>query len=351
MFAARDGLTERCSREWVLDQERSTDRLQVLDGLRATSILLVLACHMLPLGPKILQLNYSAGAMGMSLFFSLSGFLIVSTLLHNPNVPEFLVKRAVRILPLAYAYLIFVYTIVWFDPSAAFWTSTFFVNYLPNYFVGGLNAHFWSLCVEVQFYLAVAVIVLMGGRVGLWSLVPICLLITLIRVHEGAYIAIQTHLRVDEILIGGCVALFYHRSGRWSVRFPTVLAFLAAALWFLSSTVWMQWFQYFRPYATGLMLAIVLCHKDTALAFVLRSRAMRYIATISYALYIIHPLTLHGWLGQGPKLDMYLFKRPISFLITFVAAHLSTFYWEKMWMRAGRNWIRGRKAQLANPAV
>ena len=334
-----------------MNQAQSTDRLQVLDGLRAISILLVLGCHMLPLGPKILQLNYSAGAMGMSLFFSLSGFLIVSTLLHNPDLHEFLVKRAVRILPLAYAYVFFVYTFIHFDPSAAFWTSTFIINYLTSYFVDGLNAHYWSLCVEVQFYVAVALIVLFGGRTGLWSLVPLCVLITMIRIHEGAYIAIQTHLRVDEILVGGCIALFYERSAKWDIRFPTTLAVLAALLWFLSSNPWTQWFQYLRPYATGLMLGIVLCHKDTLLANVLTSRPMRYIATISYALYVIHPLTIHGWFSQGPKLEMYLFKRPISFLMTFAAAHLSTFYWEKKWMQAGRNWIKWRRARLAKSIV
>jgi peptidoglycan/LPS O-acetylase OafA/YrhL len=61
----------------------STARLPVLDGLRAISILLVLAAHMLPLGPKVLRLNETAGPMGMSLFFALSGFLITSGLREN----------------------------------------------------------------------------------------------------------------------------------------------------------------------------------------------------------------------------------------------------------------------------
>ena len=53
----------------------SAHRLPVLDGLRAISILLVLAAHMVPVGPSVLGLNYTVGAMGMSLFFALSGFL------------------------------------------------------------------------------------------------------------------------------------------------------------------------------------------------------------------------------------------------------------------------------------
>src|ERR1700677_5011163 len=95
----------------------TTDRLPVLDGLRAVSILLVLASHMLPLGPKILQLNLTAAAMGMSLFFALSGFLIMSGLRHNPDVLEFMVKRLSRIVPLAYAYTFFVFYFLDYDPK------------------------------------------------------------------------------------------------------------------------------------------------------------------------------------------------------------------------------------------
>ena len=64
------------------------NRLFVLDGWRAISILLVLATHLLPLGPKRLQLNVTSGTMGMSLFFTLSGFLITQQLHARRNVPD-----------------------------------------------------------------------------------------------------------------------------------------------------------------------------------------------------------------------------------------------------------------------
>src|SRR5262245_254334 len=163
----------------------SANRLPVLDGLRAISILLVLAAHMLPLGPKFLALNYSAGGMGMSLFFALSGFLITSTLLHNSDVCEFLIKRLARIVPLAYAYALIVFTVVIFDPKAAFWTSTFLVNYLTEYMVAGLNNHFWSLCVEVHFYLAIAAGVLIWRKNAIWIVWPACLIITALLINEG----------------------------------------------------------------------------------------------------------------------------------------------------------------------
>ena len=87
---------------------------------------------MLPLGPKLFRLNETTGAMGMSLFFSLSGFLITSQLRHNADVHEFLIKRLSRIVPLAYAYIFLVFSVVHFNPSDMLWTASFLVNYFPQ---------------------------------------------------------------------------------------------------------------------------------------------------------------------------------------------------------------------------
>ena len=325
----------------------SAGRLPVLDGLRAISILLVLASHMLPLGPKMFGLNYTAGAMGMSLFFALSGFLITSTLIHNSDIWEFLVRRLARIIPLAYAYTFIVFTFVYFDPKIALWAATFLINYFPQYMIVDLNNHFWSLCVEVHFYIAIALIVLTCGKRGIWLVWPACLIVTGFRINDGAYLAIQTHLRVDEILAGACVATVYRSSWASFARYPTALATITATLWFVSAHRDAEWFQYLRPYATASMLVAVLCHGDTLLARLLGSRPMRYVAAISYALYVVHPLTIYGWLNQGTIVERYLLKRPISFLMTFAAAHVSTFYWERFWMQAGRNWIQARRIRLA----
>jgi peptidoglycan/LPS O-acetylase OafA/YrhL len=108
----------------------NTDRYYVLDGLRAISILLVLACHLLPLGPAVLRFNEAAGAMGMSLFFALSGFLITSRLLNNTDVIEFFTRRLARILPLSYTYTLIVFTVIYFSPVHILWTDLFTIHWL-----------------------------------------------------------------------------------------------------------------------------------------------------------------------------------------------------------------------------
>lgn len=326
---------------------KSSDRQPALDGLRAISILLVLAAHMLPLGPKPLQLNWAAGAMGMSLFFALSGFLIATVLLHNPDVLEFAAKRLGRILPLAYAYLVLVCVVLQWDPGAFLWTALFLANYVPGQF-NGYNGHFWSLCVEVQFYAAIGLVVLVGGRKAIWIVWPACLIITAMRVGEGAYIHIQTHLRVDEILAGSCVATIYNSSWKGRLPFQNATVAVAVTAWFLSASPHFGWVQYFRPYATAAVLATVLCHDNTALARLLASGALRYVATISYALYVIHPLTVHGWFNQGSAFERYFLKRPLSFAMTFIAAHLSTYYWERPCQDAVAKWIRDRRLRRSH---
>jgi peptidoglycan/LPS O-acetylase OafA/YrhL len=323
----------------------AAERLPVLDGLRAISILLVLACHMLPIGPKSFELNETAGAMGMSLFFALSGFLITSGLKQNLSTYEFMLRRLSKIIPLAYGYTVLVFIFLTLDPGALFWTDVFVVNYVHQY-LNSYNSHFWSLCVEVQFYFAIAAAVLLAGRKGLMGVWPVCIAITAIRIGQHTYINIETHLRADEILAGACLATIFNVSWIGRVRFVVVFFCGAAALWFLSANPFTGWLQYLRPYATALLLAAALCLPDRRLSQFLSSGPLRYVATISYALYIIHPLTIHGWWNDGSAFVRYLLKRPISFAMTFATAHFATFYWEQTWTRAARQIIRKRRDAL-----
>jgi peptidoglycan/LPS O-acetylase OafA/YrhL len=323
--------------------KHSDDKLPVLDGLRAISILLVLACHLLPLGPKVLRFNETAGAMGMSLFFALSGFLITAGLIKNPRIDEFLIRRLARIIPLAYAYTFVVFLILSFNPKALFWTDLFVINYLTQYLGTGWTDHFWSLCVEMHFYSAIAIAVLTGGRKAIWVVWPACLAVTLLRVNAGAYIAIQTHLRVDEILSGACVAtLHFNRFGKFKGSLAVLV--LAALFWAVSAWPLLDTFQYFRPYTTAFLLITALAYGAANPATLLASRPMRYIATISYGLYVIHPATAHGWMNEGSTATRYLLKRPISFALAFMLAHLSTFYWESRWQSAARRWLEARRS-------
>jgi peptidoglycan/LPS O-acetylase OafA/YrhL len=307
----------------------SQERIAALDGLRAISILLVLAAHLLPLGPKPLQLNATAGTAGMSLFFILSGFLIARAAAVE-SARSFTVKRLARIVPLAWLY-IGVLALIHGSTGQQLTAELLFVlNYVPD-LIRPETAHLWSLCVELHFYVAVALIILVDRR-AIILVVPFCLGITALRISEGIPYSIMTHLRVDEILAGACVAI---APRRWLAR-GSGLGSGAALLLVAASHPDAGALAYLKPYAAALILTSLLAVPEGRVAQLLSSKSLGYVASISYALYVIHPLTAHGWWNAGSLAERYLLKRPLGLAITFALAHLSTFWFERWWMRLAR---------------
>lgn len=315
------------------------DRLDVLDGWRGISILSVLACHLLPLGPKAWQLNAAAGPFGMAIFFALSGFLITRALLHD-NVRSFLIRRACRILPLAYAFFLIALTIEG-RPLADYAAYYGFVMNYQHGLLSELTSPLWSLCIEVHFYLFVALLVALAGPRSLWLLPALALVVTAARVSVGAYGSIKTHLRVDEILAGATVALIHAAPAGAAVRgaIARVHPLAWVLLLFACSHQLGGPLMYLRPYASAAMVASTLWRPGPA-PRLLTSRVLKYCADISYALYVFHPVLRVGWLGSGGKVELYLLKRPLGFVLLFAAAHLSTFQYERRWIAWGKKQAR-----------
>jgi peptidoglycan/LPS O-acetylase OafA/YrhL len=78
-----------------------------LNGLRGVSIIIVLMAH-LHLSRNSIYLRCFNGALGVDIFFVLSGFLITSICLKeykltgNLSLKNFYVRRILRIIPVAY---------------------------------------------------------------------------------------------------------------------------------------------------------------------------------------------------------------------------------------------------------
>jgi len=326
-------------------------RYPVLDGWRGISILMVLAAHQLPLGPYRWGLNHAAGLLGMSLFFTLSGFLITMSLIFRPMVKPFLIRRICRILPLAWLFLAIALPLGGAEPLQYASHLLFFVN-SPGLDLTPWTDHFWSLCMEMQFYLVIAFLFGWLGQASFKLLPVMALAVTLNRATHGITDSIFTLYRVDEILAGACLALLVHR---WNQQpdglrdilprraFPWVASGLLGLL-LLSCHEWGGVLQYLRPYvAASLVGATILASAmDIGPGRVerfLTQRWLGYIGQISYAVYLLHPLAAYGWLGSGDSIVRYA-KRPLVFALTFGLAHLSTFYYEARWMKWGKAWSR-----------
>jgi peptidoglycan/LPS O-acetylase OafA/YrhL len=337
-----DGFNDPSAPKETSGESTHHRRLEVLDGWRAISILLVLATHMLPLGPRAWSINTSAGVAGMALFFTLSGFLIVTTLYRNPSVPSFLIRRLCRIVPLT-----ILATMVYLITQGKSWEYypahlLFYLNYDASH-ITEHTVHFWSLCIELQFYALAATLAAVLGVRGLLLLPVVGLAVTIFKVQGGHTRSNMTHLRADEIMAGAVLALIWNgelgslgRSLRSAIQ--TIPTPVWAVLYFSSCLEIAGPMRFLRPSLAGALVGSSLLSPERANP-ILTLRAMRYIAEISFALYVIHPLTMYGWLGSGNTVVRYL-KRPICFLLTFALAHLSTFSYERRWIALGKRWAR-----------
>ena len=69
------------------------------------------------------------------------------------------------------------------------------------------TSHFWSLCVEVQFYIGIVFLLLITGTRIFIALQAISFIITIYRYLNNAEIDINTFYRIDELLAGCILAI------------------------------------------------------------------------------------------------------------------------------------------------
>jgi peptidoglycan/LPS O-acetylase OafA/YrhL len=316
---------------------QSLPHVRALDGLRGLAVIGVLLYHLgLPWMP--------GGFLGVSLFFTLSGFLITSLLLAEEarvgsiDFTSFWVRRFRRLLPAAWmgVALAVVSTAAAGeadqlrrlpgDAAAALAQMSnwrFIVisdTYTSSYQAPSPLLHYWSLAIEEQFYLLlpvlVALLVRRRARRRTWCAVigtllagSVALTLTLYDPFNTGRVYFNTGTRVGEILAGVLLAVVYgrwwtrppeERAGRWLARggaaarmvrwFVPIAALTATvALWVRVSTddLWLYRGGLFAVAAVScaLVAGVLLDGPATRL---LSSRPLASMGLISYGVYVYH---------------------------------------------------------------
>src|SRR3974390_2458127 len=282
-------------------------RIPSLDGLRAISILLVVAGHWA-------ELRYHsdvAGAfanLGVRIFFIISGYLITTLLLKEHertstiSLREFYVRRAYRILPAAMAFMIPVFIIFW--PELRWYHVAAALLYVANFdwahpwFLG----HLWSLSVEEQFYF------LWPGVLKKWHRHRVAILVGVVAfapLYRAACHLAGLHGRADEtfpavadILAMGCLLAVFAKS------MPQIRISWACAMIFpvVLVPVYMGVLQF---HITPLMLVVLwpvmhlsiaglLLHVVQRPYRILNLQPVVWLGKISYSLYLWQQLLVYG---------------------------------------------------------
>ena len=296
-------------------------RVAQLDGLRGLAILLVLAGHARGVGLPF------GGAIGVTLFFVLSGYLITGLLVRElrergtVSLRGFWLRRVRRLAPAMLVFLpaaAVLKVVIQGEPPWLLWQMLAWVP-VSNVSRGlGIQefwplGHLWSLAVEEQFYLLwPAVVGLLWARTRLPRAIGLLLaavvawraLVLLAGFTDWAYFGPDTN--AFALVAGALLAVLpsgRHPDHPLRRRSPsavvTALALLVlialAALPPGTPALWME-----LPAA---LLAVVIVAGAPSLA-VLGAPPLRFLGRISYGLYLWHPLfvsesrpALLNWVG------------------------------------------------------
>ena len=347
-----------------------------LDGLRAVSVLAVLAFHHYFIGGH--EQGFAPGGfLGVEVFFVVSGYLITSLLLaerretRTVSLRRFWMRRARRLLPALFAMLAIVvlYALLFLPDSinklkadslaALSYTSNWWLvishqSYASEAGRPALLKHLWSLAIEEQFYLIWPPLLLLGLRkLGRKSLLRTMLIVAFASSVLMAVVAsgsinsayYSTYTRLSGLLLGSAMAFFFApyqirgRAGRGARA-----ALDLAGLFGLLVLLW-AFAHYTFPTSTAGDLSVFrggFLLVDLATLFVIASvvhprsdtgpilgcRPLRWIGVRSYGLYLWHypifcitrpglDIPLHGWPLAGLRL-----------VLSFGAAELSYKYVE-----------------------
>jgi peptidoglycan/LPS O-acetylase OafA/YrhL len=310
--------------------------------------------------------------------FVLSGFLITGILYDSQQKPhryrDFYIRRTLRIFPLYYAVWIAILVLApvaqWqWNWRWALWPAylgnyaRFFFLHLPgdpyrfsritfgplgNSLSGGpmhlYIGHFWSLCVEEQFYLIWPFVIYRVRRRE--TLIKICagviVLMPLLRwllsrilspslLHmEFFYRSLPT--RLDALLIGGLIALCLRGPEQNFVRrirrpLLALSAFLFVVLYLVSikllklplegsASNWVAilGFTLIDLFAGALILECI--HPGSLLSRILSFRPLRALGIISYGFYVYHDL-LHDFYSYAAIRYFGSYAYPATLLIAF----------------------------------
>jgi len=150
-------------------------RVTYLDGLRGIAIVSVLLYHLIARWPEYINFNFfgesifNYGWLGVQLFFMISGFVISMTLERSENIKLFFINRWIRLFPAMFIATVIIYFssfILDFRPAGkpSIWDLlpglTFISHEIYNLFfsfsINSLEGVFWSLYVEVIFYVIIS---------------------------------------------------------------------------------------------------------------------------------------------------------------------------------------------------
>jgi peptidoglycan/LPS O-acetylase OafA/YrhL len=335
---------------------RQTTKNLSIEGLRGFLAGSVLFFHVYEMGAKTgfypgtkNPIATNLGAYVVAIFFCVSGYLILQTLVGKYSISEFFKNRIARIYPVFLLLHIAMFTAgPWFGYEwmgklrdhpgaylASFFSNLFFLPGLLNLPIAQKNA--WSLSFEALFYILAALSYWSLLRIKTWPgrsiLAAVCCLAALV-------IAMQP---IGAFFLIGVVVFKLVKAGRLPIinSLAAVAAFAGGLIAFPTLIAASMVF--------GAVFFAAAVKGHGILGRFLSSNPMRLMGKISYSLYLTHPFALEPMriLLMKSSGHIHPIAAGVCFLVLGPAtatcvSYLSFVFIEKKLTRALREWWAGR---------
>jgi peptidoglycan/LPS O-acetylase OafA/YrhL len=368
-----DESISRRVRAWLWPETGSASPIPSLDGLRAVAVLLVLMFHAwfeipgyIQPGELPQQFPIFYGRTGVQLFFVLSGFLLfipyarwIFGLQRQPDMTLFYKRRILRVCPAYWASLLFLMVVNPFTTPDVIdgIAHAFFLANISRDWVYSINPVFWTMSIEVQFYLllpllaialrvlsrrigtAAATVIMIFGMAGLAAGtarlegVPAVQALTFAPIMTGQssvwyWLAVFgsgiacsiLYVYLTQVVVLGTRQMSILRTAATLTFVAGLLAAFAMA--FIPGldrlpikTVLFGWAY------TGILFGLLFGEPILRLLF--ESRPLRFIGLISYSFYIWHSVVMavaDWWLPVPPTIQEHVVLKLIVGLVLSVPA-------------------------------
>ncbi len=356
----------------------NTKKLPSLDGLRAVSIALVIFSHVVFYSDFNAKTNF--GAVGVEIFFVISGFLITTLLLKERlltgkiSLRLFYIRRALRILPVVVLFLI---TLIVLNrifqlgiSNISFFASFFFVRNLPiPKTTDWYTSHFWSLGVEEQFYLVfpfllASVSITKYKRFILLLIIGIPILNYLFFNKIGFFYSNRIIHNISAILVnflgfgtalilvGSYLSVLMFTKSKYlsfilkpTPRILSLLIFFIAILIRIPSSIF--YLQYFSDVIFAFLIGFVILlnlKERSYMATFLNLKILSQIGILSYSLYIWQQIFTHQqpWIGKSAFTDSIIFNLVLLIVVGFISYN----FFEKKFLQ-----LKSRFSKIGDPGV
>lgn len=273
------------------------NELNQIQWLRAIAAILVVITHFTDkaYSVKLLDHEFSSGAIGVDIFFIISGFIMMYVSDLKKQYPiKFILNRFIRILPVHYFFLFILIIIFLIKPDVInssvsktyVWESFLLVPALRND-AEYLNPVIWTLCYEMMFYLIFCVSLNLKNLTT--SAIATTLVISAIVFSgffykgDNIYISAATDSISLEFCYGMLLYVFYKKgflTFHWLL--PLMLSII---LYFV-----LKQFDFYRFIKLGIPSALIfisfLNMKNSKITF------LNFLGKISYEIYICHIMVI-----------------------------------------------------------